>query len=222
MIAPSRPKSYSIQGSLFGSKNVAESSATEHDAVATTASGASRFAPLAKLADTLPASNNGTAKVLLDGTVMQQGGAAAPPMPGPLDGLGLPTPKDIGDWLEELFGKGTGNPGPQRDGDDKEGKGKSDGQKRRPGPKVEDLYPKPGKMSLIQAAAAHEAQNASRAFVVLQPNQQQTTVPQANLSILQVSKQMRDLQNSIFKVSHASESGPTYSHYFDAQFASAM
>ena len=65
-------------------------------------------------------------------------------MPGPLDGLKVPTPKDIGDWLEELFGKGTGNPGPQNDGgDEKDGKNKKGEGKRRPGPSVEDLYPKP-------------------------------------------------------------------------------
>ena len=38
------------------------------------------------------------------GLILQQGGAAAPPAPGLLDGL--PIPKDVGDWLEEMFGGG--------------------------------------------------------------------------------------------------------------------
>ena len=73
------------------------------------------------------------------------GGAAAPPMPGPLDGLGIPTPKDVGDFLEEMFGKGTnpnGSPGGDKDG--KGQVGKQSGQRRPGGASVEDLYPKKG------------------------------------------------------------------------------
>ena len=63
-------------------------------------------------------------------------------MPGPLDGL-IPSPKEMGDWLEEVFGggKGTNPNGPKGPGDNE---GKDDGgpQGKRKGPSVEDLYPK--------------------------------------------------------------------------------
>ena len=100
-----------------------------------------KFAPLTKL--TAQNNVNASIKVQLDGTVLRQGGAGAPPIPGPLDGLGIPTPKEVGDWLEEMFGKGTNpNSGPGKgNGDDD--KNKDQGQRRPGGPSVEDLYPKP-------------------------------------------------------------------------------
>ena len=65
-------------------------------------------------------------------------------MPGPFDGL-IPTPKEVGDWLEEVFGKGTDPNGPEVEDTDLLGgkKENDDRGKRRPGgPSVEDLYPK--------------------------------------------------------------------------------
>ena len=90
-------------------------------------------------------------------------------MPGPLDGLNIPTPKEMGDWLEELFGKGTSNGGPNMNGDDndkKKGKGE---QRKRGGPSVEDLYPKGNKITassdIGEVIAAQSAiENASKGF----------------------------------------------------------
>lgn len=133
-------------------------------------------------------------------------------MPGPLDGLGIPTPKDVGDWLEEMFGKGTnpnGSPGP---GNDKDGKGKEQGKRRPGGPSVEDLYPKTQKINTNEVLATNVAfQNSQKAFSIFESKKNKLvwTMP-----MLQVSKQMHDLQNSIFQINQQFD-GPTINNYYD-------
>ena len=105
MAAAGRPRAKSLEFTPIGTN---ENKVADH-----------RFAPLSRM---MAPNVNESASIRLDGTVLRQGGAAAPPMPGPLDGLGIPTPKDVGDWLEEMFGKGT-NPNGPKGPDDKDGKG---------------------------------------------------------------------------------------------------
>lgn len=64
-------------------------------------------------------------------------------MPGPTGGLSIPTPKDIGNWLDDILPR-AGHPNGGMDEDEARKKGSIKGPegKRKTGTSVSDLYPK--------------------------------------------------------------------------------
>ena len=154
-------------------------------------------------------------------TILQQGGAAAPPIPGPLDGIGLPKPKEVQDFLEELFGGGQPPNGPQDPKNQKDGKGgKSGDGQRRKGPSVDDLYPK-GSITIRDEPLPMALQNQlfinGDKSLVVKSNNVLLTTP----LIHQVSKQMRDFKNCMFRVNQLSndQAMSIQSNYYDLKFA---